>query len=338
MARLVFETGRQKAFFNEVRVSLDIGYDEIARKIDISGRSLRDWVYEKILGNKEKLVKLSELSGVSLPEILEEREEWWSGRVHGRKAALIRLKKYGIPGSIETRRKGGLISQINRRNNPEYYRSLGCNVANKFQKPNKSVKLAEWVGVVLGDGGLTRDQCQISLDLKSDREYAKTVAKLVERLFGFPPSVLEYYKSSLIRIVITGVDFVKMMNLFGMETGNKIAHQVSIPKWIKDNNLYYRACIRGLFDTDGGSFTHRHWVKSYKYRHFGLTFTSASKPLLQDFSNYLKIEDIKHAIGGVNIFIRDLHHVRKFFDIVKPSNTKHFKRLQLHLSSPTRLN
>lgn len=338
MSRLVFETGKQKLFLEGVRLKLNCNYDFLALRVGISGRSLRDWVNEKILGDKEKLTKLSELSGISLPRVVEEREDWWSGRVNGSAGAKIRFLKHGIVATESGRRLGGINSQVNRKNNPELYRSLGCNVAKFFKKPNKSELLAEWVGIVLGDGSLTNDQCQISLDLKTDKSYSVTVLKNLEVLFDISASVLEYPKQSLIRLVVSGVNFVKMMNFFGLKTGNKVVHQVGIPEWIKKNKNYYRSCIRGLFDTDGGSFTHIHWVKEYRYRHFGLTFTSASAPLLNDFGSYLKTLNIKHGLKKEHLFIYSVAEVKKFFDIVKPNNIKHFDRFRKHLAVSTRLN
>lgn len=338
MPRLVFLDGDQKVFLKAVKEKSKNNYDFIASVIEISGRSLRDWVNEKTLGDKEKLVKLSKLFKVTLPKILEEREDWWSGRVNGSVGAKARFLKHGIVATQKGRKLGGINSQINRKNNPEYYRSLGCKVAKVFKKPGKSELLAEWIGIVLGDGSLTNDQCQISLDLKTDKNYSEIVLKNLEELFDISAGIFEYPKQSLIRLIISGVGFVKMMKLFGLKTGNKVVHQVGIPEWITKNKDYYRSCVKGLFDTDGGSFTHLHRIKNYKYRHFGLTFTSASKPLMKGFENYLKQENIRYSVKDDHLFIYAVDDVKKFFETVKPNNTKHFDRFQKHMSVSTRLN
>lgn len=241
-------------------------------------------------------------------------------------------------GGAVGRSLGGRNSQLNRRANPDFYRSLGCLMPNVFHRPNKSQKLAELIGIVLGDGGLTRDQCQITLSFKDDREFAVYVSDLIEELFAKKPTIAEYPNHGCRRVIITGVDFVRMMVGFGLRIGNKTKNQVEIPGWIRKNKLLYKASIRGLFDTDGGTFTHRHWVGGHRYRHFGITFTSASKPILNGFYTYLNVASIKCRVTEYNIFIYSLVEVKKFFDLIKPKNRKHIARYAYHLSVPTRLN
>jgi hypothetical protein len=338
MPRLVFKVGEQKLFLIKVKEKLNCNTEYISDQIGISSRSLRDWINEKIIGDKEKLIRLSRLSGISLPEVIETREDWWSGRVNGSTGAKTRFLKHGPVATEKGRILGGIRSQINRRKNPEYYKKLGCLVANDFKKPKKSPLLAEWIGIVLGDGALTKDQCQISLDLNTDSAYSVKVVMIIRKLFGVAASSLSYPKQGLLRIVVSGVKFVKMMNGFGLVTGNKVAHQVQVPEWIKNDTECYRGCIRGLFDTDGGSFTHTHWVKTYQYRHFGLTYTSASKPLLKDFENYLRSVDIKVSARREHLFIYSISQVKKFFKVIKPNNLKHLSRLNTYLSFSSRLN
>ena len=229
------------------------------------------------------------------------------------------------------------MSQKRRLENPEYYRSLGCNVPNLFIDPKKTDYLAEFMGIVLGDGGLTYGQCEISLNLNDETEYSNYVKRLICNLFNYNASICRDEKQSVLKIIVNGVNFIKLMNRYGLKIGNKIRQQVDIPDWIKRKNKLYTACMRGLFDTDGGSFTHKHWCGGHKYRHFGLTFTSASKPLLNSFSIGLEKNGIKHRKRDVNIFIDNMKYVSRFFKIVQPNNKKHFERLQLHLSRPTRL-
>ncbi|OGD83776.1 hypothetical protein A2572_01000 [Candidatus Collierbacteria bacterium RIFOXYD1_FULL_40_9] len=67
-------------------------------------------------------------------------------------------------GGGQGRSKGGVNSQINRRVNPIHYRNLGCNVAKESVTPKHSELLAETVGVILGDGGITNNQLKITLN------------------------------------------------------------------------------------------------------------------------------------------------------------------------------
>jgi len=335
--RLVFERNDQIDFFRQVKEKSGLRRSVLGKLVGVVGRSYSDWANGRIIPKEIGVRFLSLKFGVPIPKIIETREEWWSGRVNGRRAALIGYEKFGVPGSLESRKRGGVISQQRRRERPEYYRNLGCLVANSYRSPKKSSELAEFVGIVLGDGGLTKDQCQITLSYEDDRDYAIYVGNLVDRLFKVKPGIFEYPKYGCRRVIISGVNFVKIMTEFGLKIGNKVINQIGIPNWVRDNRRYYCSCVRGLFDTDGGTFTHEHWVGKYKYRHFGLTFTSASKPLLDNFRFYLDSEKIKNSIGGKNIFIYDISCVKQFFKVVQPNNFKHIRRLEKHLSSPTRL-
>ena len=66
-----------------------------------------------------------------------------------------------IFGGISGRKLGGTNSQKNRRKNPELYRRLGCPIAFPHKKARHSPQLAEIVGIILGDGGITHNQLKI---------------------------------------------------------------------------------------------------------------------------------------------------------------------------------
>lgn len=337
MVRLLMNMGEQTKFFRQVAGELGLSSVSIGKLLGISGRSYRDWVNGKVLPRKESVNLLHKLSGVAVPKIIEEREEWWSGRINGKSAGIARVLKHGSPGTPEGRRKGGRVSQLRRKEAPDIYRKMGCKVANDFITPRHSCTLAEFVGIVLGDGSISKDQCQISLHMIDDIEYAKHVGKLASKLFGANHSESRYPKDNALKIVISGVKFVKSLELFGLQKGNKIKHQVDIPRWIKNNPDYLKACIRGLFDTDGGTFTHRHVVNGHRYVHFGLTFTSASKPLLNSYKRELDRNGFGIHGSGDSTFIYGVKETKRFFDIFKPRNRKHKERFLNYLSSRNRL-
>lgn len=193
--------------------------------------------------------------------------------------------------------------------------------------------LAEFIGIVLGDGGLTDGQCEISLHMIDDIEYANYVGKLVDSLFDAKSSICSYPKHTVIKVIISGFMFVKILESFGLQIGNKIRHQVDIPDWIKLNPAYLKACMRGLYDTDGTSFTHKHVVLGHKYVHFGVGFCSASKPLLASYAVGMREFGIVPHFNGPNIFCYGVKSSRKFFEIFKPSNPKYERRLVKYLAS-----
>lgn len=337
MVRLVIDKVEQRKFLLAVCNKLEFNTQQVGGLVGISGRSFRDWIHGELLPRKDAIEKLSELSGISVPPIIEEREEWWSGRVNGRAGAMASLRKHGVNLTMEDRKRGGHMSQVRRSENPEYYRALGCNIPNDFTIPELSCDLAEFVGVVLGDGGLTDGQCEITLHVVDDIEYAKHVKLLADRLFGSHASICSYPRHRVIKVVISGVKFTEILEGVGLKRGNKVKHQVDIPAWIQQNPEYLRACTRGLFDTDGGTFTHDHVVRGKRYLNFGLTFTSASRPLLKSYIAGLLQNGFDIHGTGMNIFIYGVKTAERFIEIFKPNNPKTKQRLENYLAQVTRV-
>ena len=206
--RCLFGVENQVEFFRKIKRESGLPNRILGNVVGVSGRSFGDWVNGKILPSKRGVQILSRKFKVATPEVLEEREEYWSGRIHGRKAALERLKIYGLLETPEGRRKGGLTTQLKRKNNPEYYKKWAAVTKNKFNKPKQSKNLAEFIGIVLGDGGLTRSQLFITLNSEADKIYISYVVKLIFKLFKYNPYVFKRKDAKAVVIVVTGVDFV----------------------------------------------------------------------------------------------------------------------------------
>lgn len=249
--RLVFEPGQQRDFLCKARSVLGCGWEEMSALVGISPRSFRDWVGERTLGNEDGLHKISDISGVVLPTIIQKREEHWSAQLYARKGALTRLRLYGPPGTPEGRRKGGLISQSNRQLYPERYPNSTWVVKKLFVVPDFSEDLAELVGIILGDGGLTKAQLRITLNSVVDRNYSLYVKEVLEGVFGYKVSIHKHKNARAVTLIVTGVALVEYLTSVGLMVGNKVRQQVDVPGWIKKNGEFSRWCLRGLMDTDG---------------------------------------------------------------------------------------
>ena len=211
------------------------------------------------------------------------------------------------------------------------------NVRNKFPALKESTLLAELVGVILGDGGITKDQLRISLDKDKDRDYACHVRNLCQEVLGAAPSWYEYDTSNVITLCITGVSLVEELRKKGLKQGNKIVQDVSFPSWLWKKTNYFRACARGLFDTDGCLYFHRHKTGTLEYRHLGLCFTSLSEPLLESFSQVLKSSEINHSKTKERIYIYSFDEIKRFLKDIGSNNAKHLRKYTYHLSKSTRL-
>ncbi len=329
MSRLVFEKGKQNKFLLDVFEKLDVGIKELASKVQISERSFRDWINEKTLGEKSALERLCKVSGLVLPKILEVREENWSGRINGRSGAIARMKIYGPPGNKFGRSKGGVVSQQKRKENPEYYRVLGCPIPRSFHFPEKSDQLAEFFGTVLGDGGIRKYQMTITLNSEVDKQYIRYVIKKTAKLFGYIPYAFKIKNCKAVCILYTGISLIQFLVDNGLKVGDKKKLQVDVPSWIKENLSYSTSCVRGLVDTDGGAFFHKYKVNGKDYQYLKINFTNVSKPLLKFVYETLKTLGFTPKYQSYNrVWLYGKDEVLKYFKVVGSSNYRLLSKLK----------
>lgn len=187
----------------------------------------------------------------------------------------------------------------------------------KFSK-KYSDKMAEFFGIMLGDGHISHFQIQVNLGNK-ELEYAYYVSGLIHRIFEVNPKVSirktgyrdVYFGSTLI------TSWLKKEGL----VYNKVKSQVDIPKWIFSKNSYMKSFTRGFFDTDGSI---------YKLK-FGLqlSFTNNSLNLLHSLHKLLyKLEYNPSKVCGNRFYITNRLSIERFFKEVKPSNQKHIFRFK----------
>lgn len=334
MARIIFAKGGQSKWINDLVKKFKMRNTDLALICHVSGRTLRDWRREKFNISDNALLKLCNHFNLSFPLGVKTVPDYWYVLKGARKGALRRMELYGPPGTPEGRRKGGRISQLKRKENPQKYRELGCNVRKDFNCPPKTETLAEVVGIILGDGGVTNYQVKVTLDNKVDKEYATFVRQLMFQVLGELPSYKERNDDNSICLTLSGANLIDILSTIGIKRGNKILQQVDFPKWIWKKKEYQIACVRGLFDTDGCVYFHHHWTKGIKYRNLGLCFTSWSKPLLQSVHEVLRRREIKHSIqNDERIYVYSLKEVKKYFRIFCPSNPKFNQRLNFHESN-----
>ncbi len=310
-----------------VKVKLNLSWEEIALKVGVSGRTLRDWQREILLGRKEILSKLSRLSGASLPPVIEERKEWWNTRAWSKRASKIRMEMYGPPGTPEGRSKGGTASQLRRTTNPELYKNSLIIFKNRFNYPLESPELAEFIGIMLGDGGVSRNQIKITLDMNVDKEYASVVRNMIKNLFGKDPSIYVRKDFNALTICLTGVDLVNYLVSKGLCIGSKMRANIGLPKWIKSNPTYSKLCIRGLVDTDGCLFIHKYRFKEKnEYRYKNICFVSAIPKLMDDVRKQFKLLGYSPKGKGTKLFLYNQREAIRYLDEIGTSNPKNFIR------------
>lgn len=128
--------------------------------------------------------------------------------------------------------------------------------------PNElTPKLAEFVGMLLGDGSITsfKNQICISMDAVLDKKYINEITKTYFiDLFGKEPLIYQSKRSRNIRCLIYSREICTYLTLvLNLPKGErKYSIKNIIPEvFFKDKELL-KAVIRGLFDTEGGFYQH----------------------------------------------------------------------------------
>ena len=333
MSRVKMANGLQEKFLNSVSKAMNSDWVGLSRITNVSSRTLFDWRREKYKMSYETLRKLNRISKVEIPKAMEILPDYWNVRKAGLAGGIERNRLYGNLGTVEGRIKGGKISQYRFSKNPEYARKVGFNVRNTILSPKNSEFLAEFMGIALGDGGVTNHQVTISLNSKTEVVYADFIKKLIFDLFGIH-STIKTKKDNSIRVIATGRNLVDFLLSRGLKIGNKIKQQIGVPRWILRNKQFMKSCLKGLIDTDGGIYFHKHVTKGIKYRHMGLCFTSYSRPLLIFVYKALLNFNISAKINeNGRVFVYNRMGVKKYFDIIGSHNSHHIERFNSYKGS-----
>lgn len=316
----------QKVLINKILEGSSI--EEVAKVCGLSCRTIRDWKREKFLISQEALLKLCQIYEIKIPLKAEFLSDFWYVTKGAKKGASRRMEIYGPPGTREGRKKGGRNSQIKRKLHPELYPN--CILRKIFSFPQKSNELAELVGIILGDGGITDWQLKISLNKETEPEYVEYVAGLIVFLFKELPK--RYYfggrGQKVCVLCINGVRLIEFLEQIGLKIGNKIVLQVGVPRWVLENRNYSIACLRGLVDTDGCVYSHKHATKGFSCFNYGLTLTNHSKPLLNFAHAILLKEGFTPKIKEHSVYLYRQEEVKKYFDIIGSHNQHHFRELK----------
>lgn len=180
-----------------------------------------------------------------------------------------------------------------------------------------SRKLAEFVGILLGDGHIAPTQVIVTLN-QAERNYLGYISNLMQELFGVTP---HYYKRKQKRaydLYIGSVDLVRFFKKMGL-VSNKVRFQASIPEWILTNREYMKNFIRGFFDTDGSIYKLKFGVQ--------MNFCNRSFPLLNS-ARIMLLELGYHPskISSYKIYLTKKPELIRYMREVGFSNTKHFER------------
>lgn len=188
----------------------------------------------------------------------------------------------------------------------------------KFNGVNS--KFAEFIGIMLGDGNIYRNNVRIMLD-KREKEYKEYIKDLSSVLFGIKLHEFENKETNQLSLYKWSVRLSDLLVNFGLMRGNKINNKLGIPEWIKNRKEYAKNCLRGLVDTDGCVYFCKRDKRMY------IKFTSASDILLKEVKDLTKKLGYNFVSSGKhNICLYRREEIAKYINNVGFSNAKHLNK------------
>jgi len=332
MSRLQLEKNKQSEFLFRIHDRKNWSWEYIADICGVTQRTLRDWKKEKFKISYEAFLKLEETSGILLGSPVKILPEFWGREEAAKKGGQRRIELFGNFGSQESRRNGGLSSQKKFRDNPNYARDIGVKVRNIINYPKQSDLLSEFIGIMLGDGGISRNQARITFDRSKDLLYAHFIQELIFKLFEIKPKVIDKKTDKGSDIVIYSRNFVDFLVESGLKIGSKIKNDICVPSWILANNEYKISCLRGMFDTDGSVYFYDHIVNNKKYLNLAICFTSFSPKLLGSIFGILKDLNFLPTKTKNKIYLNKNMDIVRYFDIISSNNYNRLNKYKQYLA------
>jgi len=312
-----------KHYFTAVKKAYSKSWLLIARDARVSVRTVTSWRRNEASLPIDVVKRWEEEFDIVLPNHviinLDEKRKKASS-LGGRARQLL----YGNLGTSEGRRRGGLHAYKTHQKNlrsPFVARDVSC--------PKRNTDIAELIGAILGDGTLTEYQLILYSNIADERDYANFLRTLVASIFNIKPAIIYDQPNGVVRIICSRKNLVKHFQSFGLNTGNKVKRQANVPSWIRRNQNYAKACLRGLVDTDGCVYLDHHLIKEQNYSSICIAFTNASEPLLNFVFWAWESLGFHPTRHGRHVRLRRWEEVLRYAKEVGFSNPKHRLKIQV---------
>lgn len=199
-------------------------------------------------------------------------------------------------------------------------------------------ELAEFVGILLGDGSIgiykckagnkVKTQYKVQVTLNSNEEqFMRYIGKLIKRLFNVTPNI-SYRKTNAVDIRIFRKGILNFLT-------NKVGMVLS-PKWnrAKIPNRYLKnklelSVIRGLFDTDGSVVLANNHGSLYPRLEIKISPSPMQKQVLEILRRRkFNVRVRKIGKKKINVGLNGKLQLKKWLRVVGFSNNKHIQRAE----------
>jgi hypothetical protein len=147
-------------------------------------------------------------------------------------------------------------------------------------------KLAEFTGIIIGDGCLYRKQNLIMItgNIKEDSLYYENIRNFIYKIIKKKPKIRVGGRG--LRLIMKNKDFFNFFyNYLEMRYEGNKTYTVVIPSLILKNLEFTKSCLRGIADTDGSIFTSN---KPGSPNYPSIEITTVSKNLAFQIRNILE--------------------------------------------------
>ena len=205
--------------------------------------------------------------------------------------------------------------------------------ARMLHVPSWCGDLAEFFGVMLGDGHIGASQIWITVNVKTDAPYIPYLQALQEHLFQFRPRVTRVKDGSYLDLYISSTQLVLELHKIRLYSSNKVKDQVGIPHRIFSDTEYQRRFVRGFFDTDGSIYLLKHFNAPQ------MLFKNCSRPLLDGTREILLgLGYHPSRVSDYSVYLTRHSDVDAYARAIGFGNLKHVKRAQAFRSGGGNVN
>ncbi len=118
------------------------------------------------------------------------------------------------------------------------------------------------VGVALGDGNLSNPNGRaVRLRVTCDKKYPYLINKIEKSIQLIAPHnrVGKINRNTALDVYCYSNDWEKVLG-WKAKAGPKFKQAVGVPSWVMNNKDLYKACLCGLFETDGSVYKDRKYI------------------------------------------------------------------------------
>lgn len=175
----------------------------------------------------------------------------------------------------------------------------------------KSESLSELIGVVLGDGNLSkfpRTERIIIASNSNNPGFVRRYSGIVEKIFKKKPTISKLVGANCIRISLYQKFISKRL---GIPLGDRGKLVYDLPEWIRGNKSFLVSFLKGLFEAEGSLSIH---LKTSTYN---FQFCNYNNSLLNIVKNELILLGYHPEVRKIYVRLRKRLEVESFRQLIR---------------------